>query len=525
MNRLLTTFVVGLAGIQGVTLAGESRPKLVVGIMVDQLRTDYLEDLKDMLGPGGFRRLMDKGVFIPEVDYGISDGDIASSTAIIQTGTFPRYNGVTGQNVYDPAIKGMKPVFTDPSYIGNFTNETYSPMALRVSTITDELSIENEGKSRIHSISPDASSAIILAGHTGSSAFWVNEETGKWASTTFYPNAPATLQNINYNSPLVNRLDTMKWSPLRSGEPYPYISSKDIKDGFKYTFPRSDREVFYYYKKSPYINSDIATAASEYVTDLGLGKTPEVTDVLNLGFSLAPFPLAKDADYRYELEDEYLRLDKDLERLFNTLDRQVGKDNVLVYLVSSGYFTEPSLDSGKYKLPGGTFSVKRASSLLNAYLSARYGNGAYIDHYSGNQFYLSSSLIEEKNLDRQRLTLEARDFLSKMSGVSDVYTATELMYPSVDEMKWKWLSMDPKTSGDLFLEFTPGWTVIDDTRYPNITKENKTTAYRTPAFLMGPGISPRKIEGKVEATAIAPTVAGLLKIRPPNSSKSKGITL
>lgn len=525
MKLLLTTVLAGLAGLQGFTLAAESRPKLVVGIMVDQLRTDYIENLREMFGPGGFRRLMEGGIYIKDVDFNVAEADAASATAILQTGAYPRQTGVTGASVYDHASKSIKPIFTDEGYIGNFTTETYSPSALRVATITDMLTVDENGKTRIHSISPDAAQAIVMAGHSANSAFWVNDETGKWSSTTYYTNPPAPLQNRNYNNPLVSRLDTMKWVPLRKGEPYPFVSQDEIKEGFKYNFSRSDRDVFSFYKLSPYVNSDITEAATEYITDLNLGKNGEFTDVLNLGFTLAPYPLGPADNYRYELEDAYLRLDKNLEKLFTTLDKQVGRDNVLVYLVSTGYFEEPVADGSKYRLPGGTFSVKRAMSLLNAFLAAKYGNGAFVDQFANGQIYLSKSQIEEKNLDFNKVAEEARDFLVRMSGVSDAFTISDLMSPAIRELEVYRHSVDPKTSGDIILQFTPGWIVVDDSRFPSRTLPLKNMAYLTPGFIYGAGLPAKVVEETVEATALAPTMAGVLKIRPPNAAVSKPLSL
>ncbi|MCH5235198.1 MAG: alkaline phosphatase family protein [Muribaculaceae bacterium] len=525
MNRLLTTVVVGLAGIQGITLAAESRPKLVVGIMVDQLRTDYLENLKDMLGAGGFRRLMESGVFFKDVNFNVPGSDATSASAIIQTGTYPKFNGVPGMMIYDPVSKTLSPIYKDSNYIGNFTDETYSPAALRVTTLTDEIAVENQGKGRIHTIAPDAAQAITLAGHSANSAFWVNNETGKWSSTTYYPNPPAALQNKNYNTPLVSRLDTMKWQPLRKGEPYIDINPLETKEGFKYIFSRSDRDVYSLYKQSPYVNSDITQAATEYITDLNLGREAEGIDVLNLGYTLAPYPVATGDSYEYPLQDAYLRLDKDLERLFNTLDRQVGKENVLVYLVGTGYFAEPPIDNSVYRLPSGNFSVKRSMSLLNAFLSAKYGNGAYVDQYSDRQIYLSKPLLEEKNLDLNQVAAEARDFLMKMSGVADAYTLSDLVNPGSEHLESERLAIDPKTAGDIILDFNPGWTVTDDSRYPPRPQIDKSTAYATPGFIMGTKFAPKVVEETVEAVSIAPTIANALRIRAPNSASSKPIKL
>lgn len=523
MKRLLSTFVVGLAGIQGISLVAESRPKLVVGIMVDQLRTDYLENLKDMLATGGFRRLMENGLYFKDVDFKVPGVDATTSSAIVQTGAYPRQNGITGERIYDPVKKTLQPVFTDETFIGNFTNETYSPAALRVTTLTDEITLADKGSGKIHSIAPDASQAIVLAGHTGNSAFWVNDETGRWSSTTYYPNPPAVLQNRNYNNPLISRLDTMKWTPLHKGEPYPDVSAQEIKDGFKYTFSRSDRDVFSNYKISPFINSDITSAATEYIKDLGLGKNNEAIDVLNIGYTLGVYPAIGDGDYRYELEDAYLRLDKDLEHLFTTLDKEVGKENVLVYLVSSGYFSEPETDIKSYRLPGGTFSVKRALSLLNAYLAAKYGNGVYVDQFAKGSIYLSKKDLEERNLNPEQIAEDARNFLVRMSGVADAFTMGDLASPAISKLENLRLASDPKTGGDILIEFAPGWTVVDDSRFPPEPQIKNISVYPAPGFILGPHIVPKVVESPVEATAIAPTIARTLHIRAPNSAFSKPV--
>lgn len=521
MNRLIKTILISLAGVQSLSMTAAGRPKLVVGIIVDQLRTDYLEDLQGMLGEGGFRKLMTQGLYMKDVNFGVVPGDASSATSIVQTGTYPRYSGVTGALMFDPATQSMRSIFSDDSFIGNFTNEKYSPAALRVSTLTDELKVEEGGNTRIHSISPDAAQAIVLAGHNGNSAFWLNGETGRWSSTTYYPAQPMNLQHKNYVAPLISRLDTMKWTPLKKGI-YPYVSPAEVSEGFKYSFARSDKDVYTLYKSSPFINREITDAAIEYLKDLDLGKNNDGTDVLNIAYTLAPYPASGDS-YRYELSDAYIRLDADLRRLFDAIYKYAASDDVLVYLVSTGYFAEPAVDTRKYRLPGGTFSVKRGLSLLNAYLAAKYGNGAFVDYYADSQIHLSEKTLEEKGLDLDKVAEESRDFLVRMSGIEEAYTMADLMNQSSKNLSDLRLSIDPKTSGHVILEFNPGWKVVDDSRYPTVEQVDKTSAYLAPGFIMGANISPDVKVETVEAVAIAPTISNILRIRPPNSAIAKPI--
>ena len=525
MKRLVTSVMAGLVGIHSLTVAADSRPRLLVGIIVDQLRTDYIETLQDKFGTGGFRKLIENGVYLKDLDFKVPLPDAASATAILQTGSYPRQNGITSTEIYNPSEKKAGSVLYDPAYIGNFTTDTYSPSALRVTTLTDEIALESNGKSQIHSIAPNPEEAIILSGHAGNSAFWISDETGKWSSTTYYPSQPATLQTKNYNTPLVSRLDTMKWVPFKDLSYYPDIASSTKKDGFKYTFPRSDKDVFKLYKNSPYVNADVTEAATEYIRTLNLGKNNEATDVLNVAYSLAPYPAIKKGDGKFELEDAYLRLDKDLERLLKEIDAYVGLENTLVYVASTGYATEPERAASDFRLPGGTFSVKRALSLLNSYLAAKYGNGTYVDQFYAGHIYLDKPALEERGLDISRVAEDARDFLVRVSGVADAYTIPDLQSPAVAQLEGHRLANDPKTAGEIVMEFNPGWKVIDDTRYPPQTLPDITTAYLTPAIIMGTGIKPGVVEHTVDATAIAPTVARTLRIRSPNATSSKPLLL
>ena len=524
-RRLLTSMVCGLVGFSSLPIMAESRPKLVVGIVVDQLRTDYIEYLQDFFSQGGFRRLMRDGAYIRDLDFNVPAPDIASATAIIQSGAYPRHNGITGAFVYNVSDKSVVPVFTDAAFIGNFSSETLSPGALRVTTISDELMAGNGRAAKIHSIAPDAAQAIILAGHDANSAFWINDNTGKWSSTTYYTGAPSLIQNRNYNNPLVSRLDTMKWTPLNPGVPYPDVPTKKISEGFKYTFSRSDKDLFALYKQTPLVNREITEIAIDYIRDLHLGENLDATDMLGIGFTLAPYPNISNSDGKYELQDAYIRLDKNIESILNAIDKYVGLDNALVYLTSTGYFNDNYTPQPESKVPGGIFSVKRAVSLLNSYLAAKFGNGSYIDTYFDGHIFLDKSTIEEKNLNLNEIAEESRDFLVRMSGVADAYTIPDLMSPAVAQLEGHRLASDPKTSGDVILEFNPGWKVTDDTRFPAIDRKQKYTVFESPAFIYGGNVAPQLIEESVPATAIAPTISKALRIRAPNGASDKPLNL
>lgn len=529
-NRLHIAFTVicGLVGIGSVFSKEMTSPKLVVGIMVDQLRSDYLENLRDLFGEKGFNRLFKEGAYLQDVDFKVPDLDKVSATAIVYTGNYPRYNGITSSKVYNPAAKNMVFALNDPNVIGNFTSETFSPLNLRLSTISDELAVATGGDGRIYSIAPDAQQAVVMAGHAGNSAFWINDNTGNWATTTYYLDNPQLLTQRNYTYPVASRLDTMVWRPLRPSAAEPIINKKKQKNAdfdFSYTFPRADKDVFRKFSASPMGNEEVTSAAVAYLEELNLGSRGRETEMINLAYTAAPFNYGTGENIGSELEDTYLRLDGQLGRLFDAIDKNIGLDNVVIYLSSTGYYDDQTGDAEKFRLPSGNFSVKRALSLLNSYLSAHYGNGAYVDTYHDGHVYLNHKELENRNIDIRAAAELARDFLVKMSGINDAFTMTDIMNSSLPSMEGLRLATDPKTGGDIILEFCAGWTVNDDTVYPVQSKIERSKMAMTPAFFMGAGIMPETIEKTVEATAIAPTIAKILRIRSPNGTASKPVLL
>lgn len=524
MNRLLTSVLCGLVGISTVVMADPTRPKLVVGIMVDQLRTDYIDFLSSRFGKDGFNLLKSNGLYLKNVDYNVQDLDIVNSTAIVYTGNYASASGIPSKKVYDPASKYPLPVLHDPATLGNFTNETYSPSALRLSTISDEIAVDGVGIGAIYSIAPDAMQSIIMAGHGGSSAFWISDENGKWATTTYYKEVPNVISQRNYRRPLADRLDTMVWTPSKALDTYHGVPAQKKYFPFRHTFPKKSSDRYVKYKESALVNSEVTDIAIDYIKNLQLGNRGDVIDMLNIGYTVAPFKYGVDSDMRLEMQDSYLRLDSQLERLMKAIKESVGLDNALIFLVSTGYFDDSAEDETRYNIPTGNFSMKRAVSLLNAFLSAKHGNDQYVDGSLENMIYLDHSTLERHELDLAATRRDARDFLVMMSGVADVKSLTDIVGETTPELRRISRGLDPKTAGDLRLEFAPGWTINDDVRLPVLKWQVREGNPTTPAFIMGPGV-PVKIEtGEVNATAIAPTISSLMRIRSPNGAFDKPIT-
>lgn len=495
-----------------------ARPRLVVGIVVDQLRTDYIEYLSSYFGEKGFRTLMGDGVYFRDVDYQTAPLDAVSATASLFTGAYPAYTGVPQAFVHEN--DALHPALATEGV--SITNDSFSPERLRLTTISDEIAVDGNGTSLIYSVATDPQQAVVMAGHAGKSALWINNTSGNWAGSSYYGALPTPASTRNLRQSLYHRLDTMTWSPSARLKEVPGISDLKKKYPFKHRFNTSDKDAYNKFNASALANAEVTDMAIALLSELPNGGETRGIDMLNIGYTLAPFKYAG-PNSRAELADSYLRLDSQLSRLIEAVDRYVGRGNALIWLTSTGYYNEAVAEESRFRLPGGEFSGKRAKSLLNSYLSARHGNATFVKRISEGRIYLDHKAIEGRGLQVADIARDARDFIVKMSGVDDAYTLNDILTSSTDETERLRRGYDPRTGGDIILRFTPGWTISDDETYPVKQQRVRESGVATPAFIMGPGVEARRVIEPVKAIALAPTVAGMLRIRAPNGARERSL--
>lgn len=519
-SRFMAAVILSMAGISLCHAESTTRPRLVVGIMIDGLRSELIDQLRPYFSDGGFNRLLDKGLIIANADYG-TNLDAAAATAMLMTGATPSVNGVPAAFVYDPDARRLVPTLLDDSVIGNYTTETYSPRNLRVSTIADEVRIAGGGVTSAYAVAPDPQQAIILGGHAANSALWLNDATGNWATTTFYKDTPTFIVGRNRLTPLSSRLDTMSWTPLLKPETYPDLPDHLKRYPFRYVFPRGNSRRYELFRQSPLVNREVTDIATEMITALGLGSHDGV-DMLNVAYTLVPFEQSKNPDSRFETMDAYLRLDRNLEKLFNTVDR-ASDSNSLIFVAATPPPTSVRRDDEKWNIPYGEFSSRKASSLLNMYLMAVFGNGDWVRGYHNRQFFLNADLIKEKNLDYSKVRSEAADFLARMSGVKEVFTIDQILSGIAGEKAQAFKrNTHIASAGDIFIDIIPGWEIIDDynniSESPTTGKVQRVAAATSPAYIMGNSVKPARIDVPVDVRVIVPTVARILRIRSPNAA-------
>ncbi|MBD5293360.1 MAG: alkaline phosphatase family protein [Bacteroides sp.] len=494
------------------------RPQLVLSIMVDGLRNDYLELLAGHFGPDGFNRLLRDGVTIEDVEFG-PGVDAAGAVCMLYTGASPSVSGLATADVFSTERKILQSALLDPSKIGNYTDETLSPAALKVSTLSDEIRIDGGGAAYAHSIAPDASRAIIMSGHAGNSAFWINSANGQWATTTHYRDVPTPVSARNYTRPLSGRIDTVLWAPSLPVDQYPALPAHKRHYPFRHTFSGFGPDKYKVFKTAAPVNAEVTDLAIDYLRDLKLGQR-DAMDMLSVGYTLAPYAESTDIDARLETMDAYLKLDRQIARLL----KAANGETTLVIL--GGTPAEPAKepDDPQWGLPGGEFSAKKALSLLNMYLIAKLGNGEWVTAYNNGAFYLNHKLIGEKKLDPEEVRTEAAKFLTKMSGVADAFTIDDILEGrSSDALRRNTVMAN---AADVYVKVIPGWTLSDDTVNPaqkHVVRYAHSTA---PVILYAPAIlESARISTPIDSRRIAPTVARILRIRSPNGASEPPLNL
>ncbi len=515
-SRILCALVASVVTAMAMPASAQSipsltRPQLVIGIMVEGLDDDHLRLLNHLFTNDGFRRLMREGVTIENLDYG-PQVDATAATAMLFTGAAPTVNGITSGTVYNPTTRQLRSIFFDPS------DNRLSPSSVLVSTLADELRLDGAGTGFVYSLSANPEEAMIMAGHAGNSAYWIDDVSGRWTTSPYYTDTPQPIIGHNLSNPITARIDTIEWSPMLPPSKYPDVSVSRKNRPFNHRFLHTDPNIYKAFKKSPQGNKEITDVAEMYLTQMPLGKRG-VMDMLNLSYTVAPYPYGKDDDTRFEMFDSYLRLDRDLERLFTLADRQVGRENLVIFLVGTPAPTSGRRPEERWQIPQGQFSGRKASSLLNMYLMALHGNGEWVSGQHARNFYLNHDLIKERQLDLNTIRTEAAEFLTRMSGVSTVYTVNDIIASRAgDDPAAMKRNVSIKNSGDVIVEINPGWELVDDDMNGFTQSPTRHAANISSAYIFAPGVSPEKIKVSVDARAIAPTVARLLRIRSPNAA-------
>jgi predicted AlkP superfamily pyrophosphatase or phosphodiesterase len=521
MNKVLSSLVAlfSITTLYAQSPSGEV-PKLVVGITIDQLRGDYLEMFRHTFGNKGFNRLLNNGLVYSNVTYNFPNLDKASTIATIFTGAYPSFHGITADKKYMIESDSEISTFFDNKYLGNFTSAKLSPLPIRVSTIADELGVASGGQSDILAFAPDASQALASGGHAASGAYWIEDYTGKWATTTFYKNKqPAVDQHNRSSESLSSIIGNITWRPALDIERYNAFPYTRNRYKFQHYFGVDKKDNIHLFKQSPYVNSEVNNIAIKVLESSSLGKRKN-PDYLAVTFYAGNYEKALDKNYSIEIQDTYYRLDQELGRLLDAIETSVGLKNTLIFVVSTGYFNEQEIHPEGMVTSGGDFYPDRSQALLSMYLMALYGREQWIKKYYNRQFFFDKKLLEDRKINLAEIQQKAAEFLVQSAGVQDVITSHQMLHGASNEKVQFYRNGYYKgVTGDLFLELQPGWRVVE----PQTTAEQRVrnNAVISPVIFFGSDIAPQRVHRTIEATEIAPSVSYRLRIRAPNAAKGE----
>lgn len=511
-NNILLTLLALVAASGSAQAAGSALPRIVVNILVDQLRTDYMEAFLPLYGDDGLKRLLQEGRVYGGAEYPIASIDRASATATLSTGTTPANHGIVGLTWVDRTQ--LRPVgcVADANVQGVGTKDKYSAALLSTSTVGDELKIASDGKAIVVSLAPTAESAILQGGHAADNVCWLDDYSGQWVTSSYYGTAVPQWAKLR-NVVLSRNSKQITWEPATAlvGN-FSYFLSGGMKEPFKHVLKTPER--FRQWKTSGLVNDEVAAAAETLIQAGRLG-VDDITDYLALSLYAGNYSGAS-STMSMELQDTYVRLDMALERILKALDAKYGKDNFLLSLTSTGYTEETAADLSRYRIPSGTFDMQRASGLLAMYLRAVYKVGNLISTTHGTEIYLDHKVIEDNQINYSELLERCQDFLQQLEGVQNVYGSVRLLQGGWTQgLSRLRNNYHVQHSGDLLIAVMPGWHAVDTTaKYDRLSRASYVPF---PIIFYGNGIKPERISDATTVDYIAPTLSNAMRIRAPNA--------
>ncbi|MEC5166346.1 putative AlkP superfamily pyrophosphatase or phosphodiesterase [Flavobacterium sp. PL11] len=511
----------------------QQRPKLVVGIVVDQMKMEYLYRFSDDYTANGFKRLMNDGYTFHNMHYNYMPTYTAPGHASIYTGTTPSTHGIVGNDWFNKAT-GKDMYCTDDASVqtlgdGSDKEGAMSPKNLLSTTITDELRMATNFKGKVIGISIKDRGAILPAGHFANWAFWYSK-TGSFVSSTFYGDElPKWVNDFNQEKKYMTYINK-GWNLLKPIATYNESLSDD--NPYEGKINKAKPPVFPYdlsaiYKDkgadvlrtTPFGNDLLADLAMKAIEKEELGKD-DVTDFLTVSFSSTDYVGHTFGPRSMELQDTYLRLDQTIADFLTYLDKTVGKNNYLIFLTADHAGAENAnyLKDNKYNVKN--IPSKQIVSSLQKYSNETFGADLILDYSNFNLFF-NRDIIKQKGLEFTKVKQSFKDFLMTQEQVKRVYTEEEILASSGGDYFLSFIARgyDPKQNGDIVILDKTGYMQYYDTG----TTHGSPNSYDThvPLLFYGWHVPKGELHSKRLITQIAPTLSQMLKIPFPNGTESE----
>ncbi len=511
-----------------------TRPKLVVGIVIDQMRWDFLYRYTNRYTANGFKRLLGEGFTCENAFIPYTPTVTAAGHTSIYTGSVPAIDGIVGNNWIDKAEQRNvycsedKTVKTVGAPDGG--NGKMSPRNMLVTTIGDEIRLATNFRSKVIGVALKDRGSILPAGHSATAAYWYDVNSGNWITSTYYMNElPKWATDFNAKK-IVDTYYQGGWNTLYPINTYTQ-SSADEKDyenkpfgtdqkGFPYSLKQFATKNYSYIATTPFGNSMTFEMAKTVLDNEHLGKGAE-TDMLCVSLSSTDYVGHSFGPNSVETEDTYLRLDKDLGNFLNYLDEKVGKGNYTVFLSADHGVAHIPGFMKENKLPGGTFNETDAQKQLNSILKEKYGIDKLVIGMLNYQVHVNHTAIDSAKADEKAISATIIQYLQKQEAVAQVFEISNMMATPLPEKMKMMLTNGyyPSRSGDIQIVLKSGY--IDGGKTG--TTHGLWAPYDShiPMLFYGWGIKHGHTNKETHMTDIAATITALLHVQMPSGCIGK----
>lgn len=527
----------GTASAQQSNAAAIERPKLVVGIVVDQMRWDYLYRYQKRYTDGGFKRLLGEGFSCENTMIPYVPSVTAIGHTCIYTGSVPSIHGIAGNNfvkdgkkVYCTDDDSIKPVGTTSGAA------LMSPRNLWVSTIGDEMKIASNGRAKVVGVALKDRASILPAGHNPNGAFWFDDQTGCFITSSYYMDRlPKWVEAFN-DKRLPEQYLSQKWNTLYPKNTYTESTTDEneyengIREGVKATLPLNLPELYKKYgygiiRNTPFGNSLTLDMAKAAIDGEQLGADDE-TDLLAVSCSSTDYIGHQVGTHAIETEDTYLRLDKAIADFLTYLDSKVGKGNYLVFLSADHGAMNNAAFLQDRRIPAGSWDASATAKKLNHVLAKEYPEaGDIVKTVMNYQVFFNRDVIKSKQLDFDNIKQTVVNVLKEDPSVlyaCDMAKASTESIP--EEVKSRIINgYNRERSGDVVIILKPNFYAHG----MKGTDHGAWNSYDThiPLVFMGWGIKHGATTKQTFMTDIAPTIAAMLHVQAPNGCVGKAICL
>ena len=521
------------------------RPKLVIALVVDQFRADYLLRFEKRFAPargkngavGGYEYLMSQGAYFPMAEYDIMQSMTCPGHATILTGAYPYLAGIPINGWYDTAHGHYEYCAEDSTYttVGapNRDHVGTAPTLLNATTVGDEL--KNAGfPSRVVAIALKDRAAIMLGGHRADLAFWMDGHERAWVSSTFYlpdHKLPPWLEALNREiKPKAG--EKIRWEAPGEGSGYsdpdyrPAEDTAKIGKAFPHELDASDRNVLAF----PY-GMELTEQAAERAFDaykLGKGAAP---DMLAISFSSHDYIGHAFGPNSREAEEMTIHEDQLIAKLLNHVRKSLpgGLHDVVITLTGDHGSPPDPVWAKAHHIDAGSINEKAVSDGLEKLLSEKFGEPGkgekWVPMYHDLAFYVNRKAVTARMAKLSDVLSSIRDYLLTQQGIAYAVTLQDYearkLPPGLHGEQFMH-TYYPGRSGDVVAIPKPFWMIDGGDAVTHMTGYNYDRM--VPLILAGPGLRAAVQPGHARVIDLAPTLSYLLGVLPPSLSEGRVLT-